>query len=268
VKPVLSVHLTVAYGSAAPVLNRVRFDLHAGEILGVVGQSGCGKSTLCMALLRLLQQKRTQLSGEVLFGGGNLLTRSERELRKIRGREIALVLQAAASALNPYLRIETQFREAWRAHAAEPWSEARPRTIRMFQQLNLDPAEELLRRYPGQISIGQAQRVLIALALLHRPQVLVMDEPTSALDFLARAEVLRLVRSLREQYGVSILYISHDLSSVTSLCDRIAILHGGSIVESGPPESVFTHPVHPVTAQFAAAHRLETPDDGCALSTC
>ena len=249
----LSVELSVAYADGNPVLNNVSFDLRPGEVLGVVGQSGSGKSTLCMALLNLLNARAAKVSGRVQFEGRNLLGLSDREMRHVRGREIALVLQAAASSLNPYMRIEKQFEEAWCAHASGGWQEARMRTLETFTQLNLHPAEELLRRYPGQISIGQAQRILIAMALLHRPKILIMDEPTSALDFLARAEVLRLVHTLRASFGVSILYISHDLSAVARLCDRIAILDRGEVVEAGAPAELFGTPSHPTTAQFAAA---------------
>ncbi len=253
----LSVRLSAAYRTGHPVLRDVSFDLAEGEILGIIGQSGSGKSTLALALLALLDPREVRISGTVLFAGQDLLRCAPRNLRKIRGKEVALVLQAAGASLNPYLTIESQLREAWRAHSRQAWPERKRDLLETFGMLNLESTPEFLRRYPGQISIGQAQRVLIAMALLHNPKLLILDEPTSALDFLARAEVLRLVRRLNLELGLSILYISHDLSSVAALCHRVAILHEGRIVEAGPPQQLFSRPSHPATETFANALKLD-----------
>ena len=174
-------------------------------------------------------------------------------MRSIRGREIALVLQSPTAALNPALRIGTQLREAWRAHCAR---DARKKTDRILESLacvNLPSDEAFLRRYPSQLSVGQAQRVLIAMAVLHRPRLLVADEPTSALDSITMAEVLELFGKLNRELEMAIVYISHDLLSVSSLCHRVAILAGGKVVECAPTMEIFSQPAHPYTRRLIAA---------------
>ncbi len=249
----LSVHLTVTYGDKAPVLRGLRLDLKAGEVLGLVGHSGCGKSSLALAILGLLNMKGGKAAGSILWNGRDLLTLREPDWLKLRGKEIALVPQSAMSALNPALRIGTQLLEAWKLHGRGGREESRQALLCALDEVSLPATEEFLRRYPSEISVGQAQRVLIAMAILHRPLLLIADEPTSALDAVTQSEILALFAELNRRLGMSILFISHDLPSVYTLCHRIALLDGGEIVECNTPQDIFLTPNHPFTQKLVAA---------------
>jgi peptide/nickel transport system ATP-binding protein len=252
----LSVSLTVDYPGKRGVLRNASFQMKQGEILGLVGTSGSGKSTLALSLLRLLNFKGGSVSGQVCFAGRDLLRLSEREMRAIRGREIGLVLQSPISSLNPALRIGWQMREAWKAHAQSSNDWKRP-VLAAFESVSLPTEEEFLRRYPSQISVGQAQRVLTAMAILHHPQLLIADEPTSALDPITQSEILELFSRLNQQMKMAILYISHDLLSIASICHRLAILYQGEIVECAEVEQIFRSPQHTYTRKLIEA--LPTP---------
>ncbi len=240
--PLLQARFSVDYPNKPGVLREVEFEIGAGEILGLVGESGSGKSTIALALLRLLDHKGGKVRGQVLFDGVNLLDVKEREMRRIRGREIALVLQSPLASLNPSLRIGSQLREAWRAHRSGADAEWKPRALELFDLVSLPAEDEFLDRYPRQLSVGQAQRVLIAMAVLHRPRLVIADEATSALDAVTQSEILELFQRLNRELGMAMLFISHDLLAVASLCERIAILQGGRIVESGKTAQMFRHP--------------------------
>jgi ABC-type dipeptide/oligopeptide/nickel transport system ATPase component len=246
VNNLLQARLSVDYPNKPGVLREVRLELGEGEILGLVGESGSGKSTIALALLRLLEHKGASITGEILFDGRNLLQLSPGEMRRIRGRDIALVLQSPLASLNPALRIGTQIAEAWRAHnsgAEHAWSkEGKSRALALFDRVSLPAEEGFLDRYPRQLSVGQAQRVLIAMAVLHKPRLLIADEPTSALDAITQSEILELFRSLNREMNMAMLFISHDLLSVASLCSRIAILQRGQVIESGPTAQMFRDP--------------------------
>jgi peptide/nickel transport system ATP-binding protein len=250
---VLAARVSVRYGDRAAVLRDVSLDIRRGEVLGLVGQSGSGKSTLAMAILGLLDHKSARAEGTIEFDGCDLLKLPERELRGLRGRKIALVLQSPLSSLNPALKIRTQLKEAWRAHAEGPSSDCETAIRGALQSVSLPASDEFLRKHPSQMSVGQAQRVLIAMAVLHRPALLIADEATSALDVITQSEILALFRGLNRSSGMAILYISHDLASVAGICDRIAILHEGQIVESGTTEQVLTTPRHEYTQRLMAA---------------
>lgn len=252
-EPFLSITLNVHYRNRKDVLKNVFLQMRQGEVLGLIGQSGSGKSTLALSILRLLELKGGRATGSILLNGRNLLALKEREMRELRGREIGLVLQSPLSSLNPALRIGTQLLEAWKAHASGPRDEAMKRIEESLSSVSLPHDEEFLRRMPSQLSVGQAQRVLIAMAIIHRPALLIADEPTSALDVITQSEVLALFRKLNQELGTSILYISHDLLSVSSICDRIAILHEGEIVECGTVGQVFNHPNHAYTRKLIEA---------------
>ncbi len=249
----LSARVSVRYGEKPGVLRDVEFEILRGEVLGLVGQSGSGKSTLAMAILGLLDRKRVTAEGAIEFDGCELLTLRERELRGLRGRKIALVLQSPLSSLNPALKIRTQLKEAWRAHASGAGTDCDGAIRAALESVSLPSNEEFLRKYPSQMSVGQAQRVLIAMAVMHRPALLIADEATSALDVITQSEILALFRELNRSSGMSILYISHDLASVAGICDRIAILHEGQIVETGTTEQVLTDPRHEYTQRLMAA---------------
>jgi ABC-type glutathione transport system ATPase component len=248
----LSLRVSISYG-AKPVLCDVEIDIRRGEVLGLIGQSGSGKSTLAMAILGLLDRKHTRTAGSVKFDGRELLQLREGEFRDLRGRRLALVLQSPQSSLNPALKIRTQFREAWRAHATGPRDACDAAIRSALESVSLSSNDEFLCKYPSQMSVGQAQRVLIAMAIIHRPDLLIADEATSALDVITQSEILNLFRELNRSSRMAILYISHDLASVAGICDRVTILHDGSIVETGSTEQVLTRPQHEYTQRLIAA---------------
>ncbi len=252
-EPLLAANLSVNFRNKTGVLRNISLRIERQEILGLVGHSGSGKSTLALAFMGLLSAKGGKVEGEVCFHGKDLLKFSETELRAIRGKEMSIVLQSPLTALNPALSIGAQLREAWKAHArgnAETCSAA----IRSaLTSVSLPSDEEFLRRRPSQLSLGQGQRVCIAMATLHRPALLLADEATSALDPITQSETLSLFASLNREMGTAILYISHDLLSVAALCHRICILHQGQIAECGTPEQIFNSPRHEYTRKLVAA---------------
>jgi len=254
----LSARVTVRYPGKDPVLRGVSLDIAHGELVGLVGQSGSGKSTLALAIMGLLGRQRAAVEGSIVFQGKNLLAQRERELRGLRGRSLSLVLQSPLASLNPALQIRTQLGEAWRAHSdrnagREDCTEAIEAAMKSVSLPNGDGAKDFLDKRAAQLSVGQAQRVLIAMAILHRPALLIADEATSALDVITQSEILQLFGRLNRETGMSILYISHDLPSVAGICQRIAILHEGEIVESGPTEQIFNAPVHAYTRRLMEA---------------
>lgn len=251
--PLLSCDLSVIYRRTQAGIRDVQFSVGSAEIVGIAGESGSGKSTIATAILGLSGRRGADVTGSVSFRGTELLKLSERELRRLRGRQIALVSQSSLAALNPALRLKTQFREVWRAHRKDgDWREA---ATPVLQLLRVPVTEEFFDRYPSELSVGLAQRVLVALALLHQPALLIADEPTSALDLVTQAELLALFRQLRDERGMSILFISHDLLALASVCDRIAVLREGTLVEIIEAKRFLTDPVHPYTKQLVSALR-------------
>jgi len=211
--------------------------------------------------------KNASAEGHIQFRGEDLLSLSERAMRKIRGSQLGLVLQSPLTSLNPALKIRTQLKEAWRAHARGTASECDAAIRAAMSSVSLPFDDEFLKRHPGQLSVGQAQRVLIAMAMIHRPSLLIADEATSALDVITQSEILALFAGLNRQTGMGILYISHDLPSVAGICHRIAILHEGAIVECAPTERIFTTPQHPYTQRLITAlpqHSLRVEKAGAA----
>ena len=239
--PLLDLRISVDYPRKPAALRDLNLQIEPGEIVGLAGESGSGKSTVALSILRLIDHKGGQLRGTILFSGLELTALKPAEMRRVRGREIALVLQSAASSLNPALRIGTQLSEAWKAHR-EDAAAGKQQVRELFERVNLPADDAFLRRYPRELSVGQAQRVLIAMAVLHRPKLLIADEPTSALDAITQAGVLDLLRQLNRELNMAILFISHDLASIAALCSRIAILRAGSIVETGTRAQIFEHP--------------------------
>jgi ABC-type dipeptide/oligopeptide/nickel transport system ATPase component len=251
--PVLSARISAGYPGRGNVLRDVCLEVRRGEVLGLVGESGCGKSTLALAILRLLHLKGGRLEGSICFDERELMLLREREMRAVRGREIGLVLQSPMSALNPALRVGTQLEEAWRAHRRTTRAEYECAILKTLESVSLGGGRDLLRRFPSELSVGQAQRVLIGMAVLHRPRLLIADEATSALDLITQAEILTLFSSLSRAMGISVLYISHDLLSVATISDRVAVMDRGEIVECRGTRELFTHPEHPYTQKLIAA---------------
>ncbi len=252
-EPLLSLRLRAGYPGREAVLRDVTLEIRRGEILGLVGQSGCGKSTLALAILRLLHLKRGRAEGSILFNGRDLMTLKERAMRSIRGCQIGLVLQSPTASLNPALRIGRQLREAWTIHRRSTRDECRHALLGTLRSVSLPADEKFLRRYPAELSVGQAQRVVIAMAVLHRPPLLIADEPTSALDMITQSEILNLFATLSRSLGIGILYISHDLLSVAAISQRVAVLDQGQIVECRDTADLFSRPQHPYTRQLLAS---------------
>ena len=249
----LAERISVDYRNKPGVLRDFFLKIERGEIVGLVGESGSGKSTLALALLGLLGFKGGKATGEVIFEGENLLEKSDEQLRELRGKKISVVLQSPLAALNPSLRIGSQLKEAWRAHARGVDRECVDAVKSALRSVSLPDDHEFLQRRPSEISVGQGQRVIIAMAILHRPALLIADEPTSALDTITQAEILALFRHLNSELNMAILYISHDLLSVAALCNRVAILHEGRVVECDTPEVIFESPSHSYTRRLVAA---------------
>lgn len=246
--PMLKVELCAGYGKTQ-TLTDISFELQTGERAGLVGTSGAGKSTLVLALLGLLPWRKGWVKGSVQFDGRNLLLCSERELRKMRGNRIALIPQSPATALNPALSLQTHFDETWRAHAKKGGEQAK-RTAYLLERVELPSDSAFLKRRPAEISIGQAQRVMIALALLHRPALLIADEPTSALDVCTQQDILHLLENVSREQESTLLYVSHDLVSLLQLCSRMLVMSHGVLVESLDVESDMPQAQHAVTRKL------------------
>lgn len=270
-KPLLSVrNLGVRFPSPDGEVLAVRdlsFDLGRRETLGVIGESGCGKSTLSYAIMDYLSAGARR-SGAVLFKGQDLLLKTEREMREIRGNRIAMVYQNPYSALNPSLTIGEQLDEVSRAHRNLGKDEAREASLTTLRELSLGDPEGVARRYPHQISGGIQQRVCIAMALLCRPDIMILDEPTTALDVTTEAVILDLVAGLKERYDMSMIYISHDIGIVNKVSDRVAVMYRGEIVEHGPQERIYERPEHPYTrALINCMPRAGVKKESTALNT-
>ena len=249
-EPLLAAELTIAYARKTPSVDGVRLEIGRGEIVALAGESGAGKSSIALALLGLSRYRNAECRGSIRFDGQELMGLPERKWRELRGRRIAYVPQSALSHLNPALRIGMQMREAWRAHAP---GDPSGRIEELMRDCGLTDAAGILSRFPSEISIGQAQRVLLVMALLHSPDLLIADEPLSALDLLTQVEISNLLRRAHQQRQLSMLYISHDLLSVAALSHRTAILRHGRLVEFGPTEEIFDCPRHPYTQALIAA---------------
>lgn len=260
-KPLLELRVSASYRRKPNVLREVSLDLRSGEVFALVGESGSGKSTLAMAILGLLKYQGATVNGRIQFRGRDLTRLADSELRQVRGREIGFIPQSPMSALNPLLTIDAQLWEAWRAHSCSGKDAFLTRVRELLAAVRLPEDPEFLRRKPGQLSVGQAQRVLIAMAMLHQPSLLIADEPTSALDLISRASCIQLLRQLNRDTGMAILFISHDLPAVAATCDRVAILNNGEMVESGLTREVFENPKHPHAKSLVGSMSLSNLAD-------
>lgn len=234
-------------------VNQVSLDVAEGEIVGLVGESGSGKSVTGFSILGLIDPPGRIAGGQIRFRGTNLLDLDETELRRLRGREIAMIFQDPMMTLNPVLRIDTQIVEAILAHERIPHSQARQSALEALGEVGIPSPEERLRAYPHQLSGGMRQRVAIAIALINRPAVLIADEPTTALDVTIQAQILDLVQRLCRERGTALIWITHDLAVVSSLAHRLCVMYAGRIIESGPVDQVIDHPRHPYTAGLIAS---------------
>ncbi len=231
--------------------------LERGQTLALVGESGAGKTVTALTVMGLLPPYAVVETGQVLLAGRNLLELSARELRKLRGREMAMIFQDPMTSLNPLLTIGQQLVEVLRVHEGLGRREAEVRCAAALGEVGLADPESQLEAYPHELSGGMRQRVMIAMALLCRPQLLIADEPTTALDVTVQAQILDLLRRLQEQHGTAILLITHDLGIVAGMAHRVAVMYAGGLVETGSTEDVFQHPQHPYT--FGLLRAVPTP---------
>lgn len=231
----------------------IDFFMKNGQRVGLVGESGSGKTVTAMAISGLIERYNVDIEGEILFNGKDLRTCSRDELRRIQGRGIGVVFQEPMTSLNPLMKIGQQIEETLVLHTKKNKEERRALVLEAMEKVGLPEPEVTYEKYPHQLSGGQRQRAMIASAFVVVPQLLICDEPTTALDVRVQAQILNLLRSLSEEYGVGILLISHDLRVIRHLCDRVAVMYKGEIVEAGPTERVFENPQHEYTKQLISA---------------
>lgn len=228
-------------------------ELKAGEIVGLVGESGSGKSMSALAIAGLLSRRDMHKRGQILFDGLDLLTCERSKLRKIQGNEISMIFQEPMTSLNPVKRIGWQIEESLRIHTELNKEERYQKAIEMMKEVELPDPERLYRQYPHELSGGMRQRVMIAAAMICNPRILIADEPTTALDVTIQAQIVELLKRMNREKQTSILFISHDLSLVKQLCERVLVMKGGYIVETGPTQEVFAHPEEEYTQRLIAA---------------
>ena len=225
----------------------ISFDVNEGEVLGIVGESGSGKSVTSLSIMGLLQYPGRVVDGEILLNGEDILTYSKDQMRKVRGKEIAMIFQDPMTSLNPVYTIGNQVMEMILEHEKMTKREARARAIEMLKLVGIPAAEKRIDSYPHEFSGGMRQRVMIALALSCNPKLLIADEPTTALDVTIQAQILSLIKSLNKQFGMTTMLITHDLGVVATVCDKDAVMYGGLIMEYGTVDEIFYHPRHPYT---------------------
>ncbi len=262
--PLLSVRdLSVAFtqgGAENLAVDRVSFDIGKGETVALVGESGSGKSVTALSVLKLLPYPAaSHPSGQILFGGRDLLAAQEPELRRVRGKEITMIFQEPMTSLNPLHTIEQQIGEVLKLHQGMSDAGARRRTLELLNEVGIRDAEKRLGAYPHQLSGGQWQRVMIAMALANEPSLLIADEPTTALDVTVQAQILELLDRLKARNGMSVLFITHDLGIVRRIADRVCVMTGGRIVEHGPTRQIFDDPQHDYTRHLLAAEPKGSP---------
>ncbi|MGY8654504.1 MAG: ABC transporter ATP-binding protein [Verrucomicrobiia bacterium] len=227
-------------------VNDVSFDIEKGQTLGIVGESGSGKSVTCYSLLGLIPQPPGKIEGgKALFGGHDLLNISPRDLRSIRGKRISMIFQDPMTSLNPFLRIQDQLIEPLLIHENISKSEAVKRGIQALDEVGVPDASRRVRQYPHEFSGGMRQRVVIAMALITKPELLIADEPTTALDVTVQAQVLELIRAMQKKHGTAVILVSHDLGVVAGFVDHVNVMYAGRVVESGPTRDVYYQPKHP-----------------------
>ena len=257
-EPILRVEdLQTSFMTSAGEVQAVRgvsFTVHKGEILGIVGESGSGKSVTSMSVLRLLADTARIKSGKVEFEGTDLTKVSDRQMREIRGQKIAMVFQDPMSSLNPLIPVGKQVAEMIRVHHPDiKPDELKKKTLQLFKDVRIPEAEKRLKAYPHEFSGGMRQRVMIAMALANHPDLLIADEPTTALDVTIQHQILKQMRALQQEYGTSIIFITHDLGVVAELCDRVVVMYGGLVMEQADIYDLFENPLHPYTMGLLAS---------------
>jgi oligopeptide/dipeptide ABC transporter ATP-binding protein len=265
----LRVHFWTARGTVHAV-NGISFEIGEGETLGIVGESGCGKSVTSLALLGILPRAGRAVAGTATFDGRDLLKMSDKELRAVRGKDIAMIFQDPMTSLNPVLTIGRQIREALETHFHMDKDAAQKRAVELLDQVGIPGAPSRVRDYPHQFSGGMRQRAMIAMALACKPKLLIADEPTTALDVTIQAQILDLLRALVAETGMALILITHDLGVVAGMCERVNVMYGGMFMEAGTSEDLFARPRHPYTLGLlqsvprldASRHEKLTPIEG------
>lgn len=256
-------NLSVDFTQSSRVTNAVKnvsFDIHKGETVALVGESGSGKSVSALSVLKLLSYSAaSHPNGDILFKGQNLMHASERELRAVRGNDITMIFQEPMTSLNPLHSIERQIAEILHLHQLLDPKQAQKGVLELLKQVGIRNAEQRLSAYPHELSGGQRQRVMIAMALANRPELLIADEPTTALDVTVQAQILELLADLKQQHGMSMLFITHDLGIVRKIADRVCVMTNGEIVETGPVNEIFDNPQHEYTKHLLAAEPKGVP---------
>lgn len=256
--PLLKIkNLNVSFLSQRQRLHAVRnveFELHPGETLGIVGESGCGKSATAKALVQLIPRHYADLSGEIWYADQNLASFSEKQMQKVRGKEIGMIFQDPMTSLNPTMRIGKQIVEGYLRHFPDvSWKSAWAYAIEMLHLVGIPNPEERMNEYPHTLSGGRRQRVMIAMALACKPKLILADEPTTALDVTSQAQILDLMKEIQRKTQTSIVLITHDLSVVAKCCDRVLVMYAGKIVESATVDQLFANPQHPYTQRLLQA---------------
>jgi len=265
-EPLLQVsHLATEFSTEqgiARALDDISFTLNPGETLGIVGESGCGKSVTSLSIMRLLPKPAGQIvGGEILFKGEDLVQLPADDMHNIRGNRIAMIFQEPMTALNPVYRIRRQLGETFALHNPEMSKRDRHRaSVEILKKVGIPEPEQRLKEYPHQLSGGMRQRVMIAIALSCKPDILIADEPTTALDVTIQAQILQLMKELQQETGMAIIFITHDLGVIAELCDRVLVMYGGRIIEQAEINDLFDRPRHPYThGLLQAIPRLEKP---------
>ena len=247
----LTITFTDDFGGEA-VLN-VNLQMHQGERLGLVGESGSGKTMLALAVAGLYPRSRTDVTGEILFNGSDILKCSPKELRRLQGKEISMVFQEPMTSLNPLMKVGRQIEETLKLHTDLSPQRRRELALEVMDRVDLPEPELTYYKYPHQLSGGQRQRAMIASAIIADPKLLIADEPTTALDVTVQGQIIALLKRINVNRGVGVLFISHDLSVIRQLCSRVVVMHSGRIVEDGPTEEIFKNPQEDYTKQLISA---------------
>ncbi|MFQ9227998.1 MAG: ABC transporter ATP-binding protein [Enterococcus avium] len=250
------------YAGKVRAIRGVDFDLNKGETLAIVGESGSGKSVTTRTIMRLLSSNANIDEGQILFKGQDIVNKSEKEMQKIRGREIAMIFQDPMTSLDPTMTIGKQVAESLRKHKNVSKKESLKAALDLLNLVGIPDAEKRLKNYPHQFSGGQRQRIVIAIALICNPEILIADEPTTALDVTIQAQILELLKEIQEKIETSIIFITHDLGVVANVADRVAVMYAGKIVEVGTAEEIFYNPQHPYTwGLLGSMPTLESEND-------
>lgn len=246
-KEILKVKDLSVNNNSVKILKNISFNIKKGEILGIVGESGCGKSTLIRTLIQMMNKSEEIISGEILFNERNLLSLDSKQIRKLRGNNLAVIFQNPGATLNPIRKIGKQFVQTMQSHMNINKNEALEKAANMLEKVNLKDSKCILNSYPFELSGGMKQRVTIALAMILEPEILIADELTSALDVTVQAQVVKEMMSLRDNFQTSIIIVTHSMSVISQMVDKVAVMYSGNIVEYGDKEDILRNPKHPYT---------------------